>query len=80
MSDAARGAGGAGAGTGAAGGSQLAVLLVCFGGTRAAGKARRGLDAQLKSQGDALLDSVVFRSTPNTRHPTTTRTGSCTGH
>jgi Protein of unknown function (DUF1269). len=61
MSDAAQGASGSGAGTGAKGGGRLAVLLVCFGGTKAAGKARRGLDAQLKSQGDALLDSVVFQ-------------------
>jgi uncharacterized membrane protein len=61
MSDAAHGTGGAGAGTGAVGGSQLAVLLACFTGTKAAGKARRSLDAALKSQGDALLDSVVFQ-------------------
>lgn len=30
-------------------------------GIKAAGRAHRGLDAQLKSQGDAPLDSVVLR-------------------
>ena len=40
---------------------QLGVLLACFGKFRAAGKARHGLDARLKSQGDALLDTVVLR-------------------
>jgi hypothetical protein len=61
MTDAAQGTGGAGRGTGAVGGSQLAVLLACFRGTKAAGKARHGLDARLKSHGDALLDSVVLQ-------------------
>jgi hypothetical protein len=61
MSDAAHGTGGAGGGTGAVDGRQFAVLLACFSGTKTAGKARRGLDARLKSQGDALLDSVVFQ-------------------
>jgi hypothetical protein len=37
------------------------VLLVCFDKLKAAGKARRGLDGRLKSQGDALLDTVVLR-------------------
>jgi hypothetical protein len=37
------------------------VLLGCFAGTKAAGKARRGLDAQLKAQGAALLDTVVLQ-------------------
>jgi hypothetical protein len=37
------------------------VLLECFSGTKAAGKVRHGLDAQLKSQGDALLDTVVLQ-------------------
>jgi hypothetical protein len=60
MSDAAPDAGGTGAGTGAIG-SQLAVLLACFSGTKAASKASRCVDAQLKSRGDALLDSVVFQ-------------------
>jgi uncharacterized membrane protein len=61
MSGAAQGTGGAGGGTGAVGGSQVAVLLACFSGTKAAGKARHGLDAQLKSHGDALLDSVILQ-------------------
>jgi hypothetical protein len=37
------------------------VLLECFSGTKAAGKVRRGLDAQLKAQGAALLDSLVVQ-------------------
>jgi hypothetical protein len=61
MSDTAQGTGGAGGGTGAADGSQLAVLLACFSGIKAAGKARHGLDARLKSHGDALLDNVVLQ-------------------
>jgi hypothetical protein len=61
MSDATQDRGDARAGTGARGGGPLGVLLECFGGTKAAGKARRGLDAQLKSQGDALLDTVVLQ-------------------
>ena len=63
MSNVAQGPGEAGAGTGAKsrGHGQLGVLLACFSGIKAAGKARRGLDAQLKAQGDALLDTVVLR-------------------
>jgi hypothetical protein len=61
MSDVAQGPGDARAGTGAKHGRALDVLLGCFGGTKAAGKARRGLDAQLKAQGAALLDSVVLQ-------------------
>jgi hypothetical protein len=61
MSDMAQGPGEARAGTVARGGGPLGVLLECFGGNKAAGKARRGLDARLKSQGDALLDSVVLQ-------------------
>jgi len=63
MSDVAQGPGDARAGTGAksSGRGQLGVLLECFGGLKAAGKARRGLDAQLKAQGAALLDTVVVR-------------------
>ena len=61
MSDVAQGPGETRAGTGAKHGGALGVLLGCFGGTKAAGKARRGLDAQLKAQGAALLDSVVVR-------------------
>lgn len=61
MSDVAQGPGDARADTGAKDGRALGVLLGCFGGTKAAGKARRGLDAQLKAQGTALLDSVVLQ-------------------
>jgi len=61
MSDVAQGPGETRAGTGAKHGGALGVLLGCFGGTKAAGKARRGLDAQLKAQGAALLDSVVVQ-------------------
>ena len=59
MSDAARGSGDVRAGA-ARKGAHVAVLLECFGGRKSAGKARRGLDASLKSQGDVLLDSVVL--------------------
>ena len=61
MSDVAQGPGDAGADTGAKRSGRLGVLLGCFAGTKAAGKARRGLDAQLKAQGAALLDSVVVQ-------------------
>jgi hypothetical protein len=37
------------------------VLLECFDGIKTAGRARRSLDAQLKAQGAALLDSVVLQ-------------------
>jgi outer membrane lipoprotein SlyB len=57
----AQGPGDARTGTGARGDNQLGVLLACFSVTKAAGKARRSLDAQLKAQGDALLDTVVVR-------------------
>ena len=68
MSDVAQGPGDAGAGTGARGGAQVGVLLECFSGKKAAGKARRGLDAQLKSRGEALLDTVVLQV--NAKHKT----------
>lgn len=58
MGDVAQGPGDARADTGAKRGSALGVLLDCFGGTKTAGKARRSLDAQLKAQGDALLDTT----------------------
>jgi len=63
MSNVAQGPGEAGAGTGAKsrGHGQVGVLLACFSGIKAAGKARRGLDAQLKAQGDTLLDAVVLQ-------------------
>jgi len=61
MSDVAQGPGDARAGTGAKRTGKLGVLLGCFAGTKTAGKARRGLDAQLKAQGAALLDSVVVQ-------------------
>jgi hypothetical protein len=61
MSDVAQGPGDARAGTGAKRSGRLGVLLGCFAGTKAAGKARHGLDAQLKAQGAALLDSVVVQ-------------------
>jgi hypothetical protein len=61
MSDVAQGPGEARAGTGAKGGAQAGILLECFSGNKAAGKARHGLDTQLKSQGDALLDTVVVQ-------------------
>ncbi|HWC44332.1 MAG TPA: hypothetical protein VHK02_20300 [Actinomycetota bacterium] len=65
MSDATQDRGDPRADTGASGGEALGVLLECFGGTKAAGKARRGLDAQLRSQGDALLDTVVLQVNAN---------------
>ena len=61
MSEVAQGPGDARAGTGAKRSGSLGVLLGCFDGTKAAGKARRSLDAQLKAQGAALLDSVVVQ-------------------
>ena len=61
MSDVAQGPGEARAGTGARGGARVGMLLECFSGDKAAGKVRHGLDAQLKSQGDALLDTVVLQ-------------------
>ena len=61
MSEVAQGPGDARAGTGAKRSGSLGVLLGCFDGTKAAGKARRSLDAQLKAQGAALLDSVVIQ-------------------
>jgi uncharacterized membrane protein len=61
MSDVAQGPGDARADTTAKSSGALGVLLGCFAGTNAAGKARRGLDAQLKAQGAALLDSVVLQ-------------------
>jgi len=61
MSDVAQGPGDARTGTDARGENQLGVLLACFSVTKAADKARRGLDAQLKAHGAAMLDSVVVR-------------------
>jgi hypothetical protein len=61
MSDVAQGPGDARAGPRAKGGAEVGVLLECFSGGKAAGKARHGLDARLKSQGDALLDTVVVQ-------------------
>ena len=61
MSDVAQGPGDARAGPRAKGGAEVGVLLECFSGTKAAGKVRHGLGAQLKSQGDALLDTVVLQ-------------------
>jgi hypothetical protein len=61
MSDVAQDPGDARAGTGAKRDRALGVLLECFGATKSAGKARRSLDAQLKAQGDALLDTVVLQ-------------------
>jgi hypothetical protein len=43
------------------GGHQIGVLLACFDKLKAAGKVRHSLDAHLKSQGVALLDTVVLR-------------------
>jgi hypothetical protein len=43
------------------GGHQFGVLLVCFDKFKAARKVRHSLDARLKSQGDALLDTAVVR-------------------
>lgn len=40
---------------------QLAVLLACFPGAKAAGKARKPLDAQLRSAGDVMLDTTVVK-------------------
>jgi uncharacterized membrane protein len=61
MSDVAHGADEVRAGAARGGGVQVAVLLECFSGRNSAGKARHDLDAQLKSRGDALLDSVVVQ-------------------
>jgi uncharacterized membrane protein len=58
MSDVVHGSGDVRAGVGR-GGAQLAVLLECFGGRKSAAAARHSLDAQFKSQDDAVLDSVV---------------------
>ena len=66
MSDVAQGQGDAETGTSAKRGTALSVLLECFDGIKAAGKARRSLDAQLKAQGAVLLDSVVLQV--NARH------------
>jgi hypothetical protein len=60
MSDVAQDPGDARADTSAKRDRALGVLLECFGATKSASKARRGLDAQLKAQGDALLDTVVL--------------------
>jgi len=61
MSDVAQDPGDARADTSAKRDRALGVLLECFGAAKSAGKARRGLDAQLKAQGDALLDTVVLK-------------------
>src|SRR6516162_7997197 len=61
MSDVAHDPGDARAGTGAKRDRALGVLLECFSGIKSAGKARRSLDAQLKAQSDALLDTVVLQ-------------------
>ena len=61
MSDVAQGPGDARADTSANDGGQLGVLLECFSAIKTAGKARHSLDAQLKSQSAALLDSVVLQ-------------------
>src|SRR6516162_6215151 len=60
MSDVAHDPGDARAGTGSKRSGALGVLLECFSGIKSAGKARRSLDAQLKAQGAALLDTVVL--------------------
>jgi len=61
MSGVAQGPGDARTGTGARGGAEVGVLLECFSGRKDAGQARHGLDAQLKSQGAALLDTVILQ-------------------
>ena len=61
MSDVAQGPGETRPGTGAKRGGALGVVLECFRGNKSAGQARRALEAQLKSQGDALLDTVVVQ-------------------
>ena len=61
MSDVAQDPGDARAGTSAKRDRTLGVLLECFSGIKAAGQARRSLDAQLKAQGNALLDTVVLQ-------------------
>jgi len=66
MSDVAQDPGDARAGTSGKPGRALGVLLECFGAAKSAGKARRNLDARLKAQGNALLDTVVLRV--NTKH------------
>lgn len=60
MSDVAQGSGDARASSRSKSGARVGVLLECFSGVKTAAKARHGLDEQLKSQGDALLDSVVL--------------------
>jgi hypothetical protein len=61
MSDVAQDSGDARAGTGAKHDRALGVLLECFSETKSAGKARHRLDAHLKAQGAALLDTVVLQ-------------------
>jgi hypothetical protein len=61
MSDAAQGTGGPRAAAGAKGGGQLVVLLVCFDKVKAAAKARHSLDQKLRSDGDAVLDTVILQ-------------------
>src|SRR5215471_2983786 len=43
------------------GGRELGMLLMCFDGNKAASKAHRQLDTQLRSRGDEVLDTVIFR-------------------
>ena len=40
---------------------KLAVLLACFSDAKAAGKARKPLDAKLRSAGDVILDTTVVK-------------------
>jgi uncharacterized membrane protein len=43
----------------------LSVLLVCFDSRRASSSARRPIQQQLRSDGDAILDTVILRVKPN---------------
>jgi hypothetical protein len=52
---------GPGAETEASVGPELGALLVCFTQRKAAAKARRPLEAQLRSSGDAALDTTVLQ-------------------
>jgi hypothetical protein len=47
--------------SGAARGRELAALLICFAGDRAASKARRPLEKQIRAVGDVVFDTTILR-------------------
>jgi hypothetical protein len=61
MSDAAHDAADIKARTGSSSAGMLGMLLTCYSGNKTAAKARHDVDAKLKSQGDALLDTVILQ-------------------